>query len=81
MTESDNANELVIRLCGVATYGLLKILEDQFPLQILLDVAPDNLVDLELGYFNTEMGVSSWRKITDDERAAILDGNVARNVV
>ena len=71
---SESPREVVIELSGNPTYGLLKVFEDGFPLQLLTDVAAETLTDLEVGYFNTEMDVASWRRLTDIEQA-----NITRN--
>ena len=72
--ESESPRKIVIELSGHPTYGLLKVFEDGFPLQLLADVSAEILADLEVGYFNTEMDVASWRRLTDTEQA-----NITRN--
>jgi hypothetical protein len=70
----DKENEIFVVLSGTPSLGLMKILEDCFPLNLLHGVASDEIYDLEVGYFNSGLGVSAWRSLTEYERKSILTG-------
>jgi hypothetical protein len=59
--ESDG--NIVIPLGGAPSYGVLKLLEDGFPMELVAGLNPEHFNNLEVGYTNQRMGISlSWRQ-------------------
>jgi hypothetical protein len=68
--ESDGS--IVISLRGAPSYGVLKLLEDAFPMELVVGLNPEHFDNLEVGYTNQRMGISlSWRKLGAHERARL----------